>query len=143
MTADNSLRVEVGHKIRSIRMSKGITGQRLAQMAKISAPYLSEIERGLSEASGEKLLRIANSLGVSVQTLLEGSPPEVRAANGVTIPITLAQAAEQLKLSYRDTVRLLGGRQSLVARRGSGGEVAWQVEDWLKFYRKVKDYLED
>jgi hypothetical protein len=112
-------------------------------MAKISAPYLSEIERGLSEASGEKLLRIATSLGVSVQTLLEGSPPEGRAVNGVTIPITLAQAAEQLKLSYKDTVRLLGGRQSLVARRASGGEEDWQVEDWLKFHRKVKDYLED
>lgn len=142
MTADTSLRIEVGRRIRSIRMSKGITGQRLAQMARISAPYLSEIERGLSEVSGEKLLRIATSLGVSVQTLLEGSPPEGQAASGVTIPSALAQAAEQLKLSYRDTVRLLQGRRSLVARRASGGQEDWQVEDWLKFYRKVKDYLE-
>lgn len=144
MPADNSLRVDVGRRIRSIRMSKCITGQRLAKMARISAPYLSEIERGLSEASGEKLFRIASSLGVSVQTLLEGTALERRPTDGVTIPAGLDQAAAQLGLSYRHTVRLLQGRQSLVARRSSGGEEEeWQVGDWLEFYQKVKDYLGD
>jgi len=144
LPADNSLRVEVGRRIRSIRVSKGITGKSLAKMAEISAPYLSEIERGLSEVSGEKLLRIASSLGVSVQTLLDGTAPDSRPTDGVTIPTALDQAAAQMALSYRDTVRLLQGRQSLVARRSSGGEEEeWQVGDWLEFYQKVKDYLGD
>ena len=140
MSFDKSLRSEVGRRIRTARMSKGITGQKLASMARISPAYLSEVERGLSEVSGEKLLRIATCLGVSLQDLLEESQNE---EPGVTIPLALDQAAENLNLSYKDTVRLLQGRQSLVARRSQGSEEEWKAEDWIEFYKKVKKYLED
>jgi transcriptional regulator with XRE-family HTH domain len=123
-----------------MRASKGVTGQRLADSAKISPAYLSEVERGLSEVSGEKLLRIATSLGVSVQSLLEGTPPG--STNDVVVPSALAEAAEQLKLTYKNTVRLLQGKHSLMARRSATGEQEWQVGDWIAFYNKVKDYLE-
>jgi len=143
LSFDKSLRVEVGRRIRTARMSKGITGQKLALMARISPAYLSEVERGLSEVSGEKLLRIATSLRVSVQALLEGSRGEGEPGEGVTIPPALDQAAERLNLSYKDTVHLLQGRHSLVARRSQGGEEEWKVGDWIEFYKKVKKYLED
>ena len=143
MSFDKSLRSEVGRRIRTARMSKGITGQKLASMARISPAYLSEVERGLSEVSGEKLLRIATCLGVSLQALLEESQKEGDPSAGVTIPLALDQAAEKLNLSYKDTVRLLQGRQSLVARRSQGSEEEWKVEDWIEFYKKVKKYLED
>ena len=141
MSSDSSLRLEVGRRIRTMRVSKGFTGQRLADLAKISPAYLSEVERGLSEVSGEKLLRIATSLGVSVQSLLEGTPSG--STNDIVIPSALAEAAEQLKLSYKDTVSLLQGKHSLLARRSGTGEHEWRMEDWISFYNKVKDYLEE
>lgn len=142
VSSDHSLRIDVGLRIRNMRMSKGYTGQRLADMARISPAYLSEIERGLSEISGEKLLRIATSLGVSVQSLLEGTPSQ-NSTSDVVIPSSLAGAAEQLKLSYKDTVRLLQGKHSLQARRSGTGEQEWQIKDWIAFYNKVKNYLEE
>jgi transcriptional regulator with XRE-family HTH domain len=122
-------------------MSKGITGSELAKMAEISPAYLSEVERGLSEVSGEKLLRIAGSLGVSMQGLLEGTASQ-QSQSEVAFPVALAEAADQLGWSYRTMASLHAAKQSLVARRSSIEREDWSVEDWIEFHDKVKDYLE-
>lgn len=137
------LKVEVGQRIRASRTAKGWTGQKLAETAQISPAYLSEVERGLSEISSEKLMRIASALDVSVQSLLEGALAAAQPGAGVMIPTALAEAAEQLHLSYRDTVRLLEGRSSLMARRSSGAEKEWGAREWVEFHGKVKDYLSE
>ena len=142
MPSDNSLRTELGRRIRAIRTSRGITGQKLAEMAKISPAHLSEVERGNSEMSGEKLLRIATSLDVSVQALLEGTP-EPPVAGGEVIPSALAEAAEQLKLTFKDTISLLQGKRSLTAQRSSDTTNEWKAQDWIDFYNKVRKYLDD
>jgi transcriptional regulator with XRE-family HTH domain len=123
-------------------MARGITGQKLALMAEISPAYLSEVERGQSEISSEKLLRIAQSLGVNVQSLLEETQ-EPQESSQVVIPAALQEAAEELELSFKNTVRLLQGRQSLAARRSSGKDLEWKKSDWISFYTSVKEYLVD
>ena len=139
MSSGNSLRVELGKRIRTFRMSKGMTGQELAKLAEISPAYLSEVERGLSEASGEKLLRIAGSLGVSLQSLLEGK--RAQAKDEVVFPVALAEAADQFGWPFRTMASLYEARQSLVARRASGELKEWSMKDWVEFHDKVKDYL--
>lgn len=143
MASDDSVRVEMGKRIRAIRMSKGISGQKLAKMSEISPAFLSQIERGLSQVSSEKLLRIAGSLGVGVQGLFEGKPSNTSVTSEVSFPKALAEAADQLGWSFRTMAGLYAGKQSLVAaRRSSEKKDEWSVEAWINFYDRVKDYLE-
>jgi transcriptional regulator with XRE-family HTH domain len=143
VSGGNALRVELGRRIRALRGSRGITGQKLAKMAAISPAHLSEIERGLSEVSSEKLLRIADSLGVGVQELMEGTVEDSESKKEVSFPKALADAAEQLGWSYRVMAKLYNARVSLAARRSSGKQVDWSVQDWQSFYTTVKEYIEE
>jgi transcriptional regulator with XRE-family HTH domain len=114
--------------------------QKIAEATGISPGYLSEVERGHSAVSGEKLARLASALGVSVDYLLSGGS-EPSAAPSIAIPHGLAEAAEELDLSYTQTVRLLAGKTSLVARRSSGREEEWSKKEWIDFYETVKPWL--
>lgn len=124
-----------------MRQAQELTVQELASRSKVSAGYVSELERGLSTVSVDKLMQIADGLGVGVDTLLEESPEEAFGTDMVRIPAALSDAAEQLNLSHRTTLSLLNGQQSLMARRSTGERGEWAVDDWLKFYEQVKAYL--
>lgn len=60
----------IGQRIRTIRSGKHITQAALADMAKVSPPYLSYIENGLKCMSLETLINIANALEVTADVLL-------------------------------------------------------------------------
>ncbi len=60
---------EVGKFIREQRHSGGLSLRKLAAMAGVSNPYLSQIERGLRRPSAEILNGIAKALRISAETL--------------------------------------------------------------------------
>ncbi|MFE0686328.1 helix-turn-helix domain-containing protein [Streptomyces sp. NPDC058961] len=60
----------VGGVLRRERQSQGRTLKEVADDARISMPYLSEIERGLKEASSEVLAAAANALGLGLGDLI-------------------------------------------------------------------------
>jgi transcriptional regulator with XRE-family HTH domain len=133
-------RGEIGRRIKALRRAKDFSIQKLADAVVMSPGYLSEVERGQSAVSGEKLARLAVELGVSADYLLTGRG-EQPGGSGVQIPQGLSEAAEVLDLTYAQTVRLLAGKDSLVAKRSTRVEDEWTKEQWLDFYRKVKPYL--
>ena len=55
--------------IKAIRIEKGMQQKELAASAKISAPYLHDLENGARGAKPETLKRIADALGVTVEEL--------------------------------------------------------------------------
>jgi transcriptional regulator with XRE-family HTH domain len=59
----------LGAFIRQTRKGKGISGRELSRRINISAPGLSEIERGIRNPSDAVLERIARSLGVEFEQL--------------------------------------------------------------------------
>jgi len=74
----------LGSFIRSQRRLANLTLREMAELAKVSNPYLSQIERGLHEPSVRVLRSIASALNISADTLLaqagllDGSgPPSV------------------------------------------------------------------
>ncbi len=135
-------RKEIGRRIRSTRRSKDMTAQSVAKKANVSTGYLSEVERGLSPVSVDKLRSIASVLGVDLSFVLEDAEATRKeTAAEVRIPTALAAAAEQLDLSYVVTISLLDGRKSLVAKRSSGLDAEWTVEQWIEFYEKVKEFI--
>ena len=62
---------ELGSFIREQRSSARLSLRRLSELAGISNPYLSQIERGLRKPSAEILQQIARGLAISAETLYE------------------------------------------------------------------------
>jgi transcriptional regulator with XRE-family HTH domain len=60
---------ELGEFIREQRRNSRLTLRKLAEMAGVSDPYLSQIERGLRKPSAEILQAIAKGLRISAETL--------------------------------------------------------------------------
>jgi transcriptional regulator with XRE-family HTH domain len=127
-----------GDRIRAIREARGKTQDQLADDAKISKGFLSEVENNKRNISSENLLRIANVLGASLDYLLRGETKEQTHRQPVVIPSEMSQAAEELGLSYAQTLETLEAHNSVVARRSSKDTKRLSVEEWKEFYRAIK-----
>jgi len=102
---------ELGSFIREQRGSARLSLRRLSELAGISNPYLSQIERGLRRPSAEILQQIAKALRISAETLyvqagiLEapvGSPDLTRAILAdQSISEEQKQALVRIYLSFR------------------------------------------
>lgn len=64
------LREALGEALRSYRTEQGITLRELAESARVSPGYLSELERGRKEVSSELLAAVCHALEVSVAEVL-------------------------------------------------------------------------
>jgi transcriptional regulator with XRE-family HTH domain len=74
---------ELGKFIREQRKAGQISLRRLSELADISNPYLSQIERGLRHPSAEILQQIAKALQISAETLyIRAGILEARAPDG-------------------------------------------------------------
>lgn len=131
----------VGDRIREVREHRRITQDRLAEMSGISKGFLSDVENNKRNISSEYLLRIANSLGTSVDYLLKGESPtaETLQREPVVIPPALSEAALQLNLTYPQTVELLRAHHSVVARRSNKDVKQFDVSDWIAFHKAIKE----
>ena len=64
-------RKALGEFIRAQRRFAQLSLRELADLAQVSNPYLSQVERGLHEPSVRVLLAIADALNIPEETLLE------------------------------------------------------------------------
>jgi transcriptional regulator with XRE-family HTH domain len=82
------LRHAVGAALRRIRLDRGLTLREVAAAARVSMPYLSEIERGRKEPSSEVLAGVCAALGLTIVDLLARSAAEIRAAEALVVDLT-------------------------------------------------------
>ena len=95
-------------------------------------------------SAGERLLRVANVLGASLDYLLRGDrTPGMEKPSSIEIPRELGEVAEELHLTYGQTIALLEIDRSLVARRRRQGRPHMTKQDWTKLYEGVQPFLED
>lgn len=111
----------------------------LAADAKISKSFLSEVENNKRNISSQALLRIANVLGASVDYLLTGESKGAAPKEPIVIPPELSKAAQDLRLTYRDTIELLEAHRSVIARRSTQSIKSFSVDDWKKLYKAIKN----
>ena len=107
---------ELGEFIRTQRSGAQMSLRKLAKLAGVSNPYLSQVERGLRHPSAEILQGIAKALRVSSQTLyvkagiLEDEPhPDVHTA--VMADAALTEQQKQVLLQVYDSFREETGRK--------------------------------
>ena len=63
----------IGRRIKEVRTSKRMSQAELAEQIDMSVPYISHIETATKQASLTTLVLIANTLGVTADTLLIGN----------------------------------------------------------------------
>ena len=64
---------DLGRRVRAAREKKGITQERLAELADVGTAHISHIETARTKVSLPTLVKIANVLDVSMDELLCGS----------------------------------------------------------------------
>jgi transcriptional regulator with XRE-family HTH domain len=62
----------LGDNIRRIRKEKGVSQERLAELASLHRTYLGGVERGERNVGVLNLVRISRALGVLPERLLQG-----------------------------------------------------------------------
>jgi DNA-binding XRE family transcriptional regulator len=109
---------QIGQRIRQRRRELGLTQEALAEAADLSKSFVSEMEGGLTSASGLLYLRVAEALDVEIQWLLTGLIPEdTRAPRPVTVPPLLSKIAEEKGWSHKRTLDVAAALGAVVARR--------------------------
>ena len=129
----------VGDRIREIREAKGINQDRLAAKAEISKGFLSDIENNKRNPSSDNLLRIANVLCASLDYLMKGESQPEEQSRTVQIPPELSIAAQQLNLTYSQTIALLDAHRSVIARRSTRNVKSFDVSDWIALHEAIKE----
>lgn len=132
----------VGGRIRLVRTKRGWTLEQVAEKAGISKSFLSEVERG-SDIGGERLLRVANALGASLDYLMRGVTTEEEfKPTSVEIPAEVNTLAQEAGLTYRQTLALLEIDRSVMAHRRDERRVRDKAY-WERLYDAVKPFLEE
>ncbi|MFC8719861.1 helix-turn-helix domain-containing protein [Kitasatospora sp. NPDC057198] len=102
------LRDVVGDVLRRERLAQQRTLKDVAEAARISVPYLSELERGRKEASSEVLAAAARALGLGLGDVLSLVQRELVAVHSATAAATATATA-------------LRGRTAAAGRAASAG----------------------
>ncbi|MGP5231767.1 helix-turn-helix domain-containing protein [Psychrobacter celer] len=69
MTTDERM-IAFGKRVREMRKSKGISQERLAEMAGIDRSYMGNIERGEKNITLKKAYEICDALEIEIQDLV-------------------------------------------------------------------------
>ena len=125
---------ELGKFIREQRDLSRLSLRRLSDLAGISNPYLSQIERGLRKPSAEILQQIAKALAISAETLYERAGLlDARQDHGDTIAAILGDPllsddARQTLIKVYLSLRMEPPRESL-PDAGTAGSVEGGTAD--------------
>lgn len=68
--------MEIGEKIKQLRVMKGLTQEELADRAELSKGFISQVERDLTSPSIATLMDILQCLGVTVSEFFTEEPDE-------------------------------------------------------------------
>lgn len=128
----------IGERIREIRDVRGMSLEKLASAAEVSKGFLSDLENNKRNASSENLLKLANALGASLDYLMRGDTQVVDEIKPVQIPPELSIAAQQMNLSYSQTIALLDAHRSVVARRSNKTNKTFTAKDWTALHQAIR-----
>jgi transcriptional regulator with XRE-family HTH domain len=106
-------RALVGAALRRERLAQERTLKEVAEAARISMPYLSELERGRKEASSEVLAAAARALGLGLGDLLSLAQHQLARRRPAQSQLARQQLAEAQPAR---TARVSRGRTSPTAR---------------------------
>ena len=93
----------LGERIKAQRREKGATQEHFAEYLNVSVGYISQIERGITKVSLERLIDISEYLECDVSFLLEGTSIK----DDKYLACEYSELFHQLSVSEKRTVILL------------------------------------
>jgi transcriptional regulator with XRE-family HTH domain len=114
----------LGSFIRAQRQLANLSLRQMADLAKVSNPYLSQLERGLHEPSVRVVQAIASALNLSAETLLEQAGVIDHDATHDTAVDTEAAIRSDTRLSDEQKQALLTVYRSYVQTNGPSAEAS-------------------
>ena len=75
------LSLEIGQRIRSYRLQKGLNQEELAEKCGLHPTYIGQVERGEKNATLESISKIADGLSLPLSTLFENIGGSADTAN--------------------------------------------------------------
>jgi XRE family transcriptional regulator, stress-response regulator len=100
------LRILLGEVLRRIRLEQRRTLADVSEAAKVSMPYLSELERGRKEASSEVLAAVCAALSIDLADLLAQVGRELAAADAPLAPVIRLHSIEGGRASRGEVRRI-------------------------------------
>lgn len=95
MTTTDAVAESFGARIKEARTTRGWSQTRLAEVLELNPSSVSRLEAGRQRLSLDQAARIASSLGVSLDALLEPATPEAEFRAAVTAADAAAGGAEE------------------------------------------------
>jgi transcriptional regulator with XRE-family HTH domain len=112
----------LGRRIADCRERHGWTQKTLAEKAKLSITFVSEVENDRRVPGTEALLSLADALETSLDYLVKGAVDPAPARTSVEIPSELHELADEQGWSFSETTELLKYREMVFARRSRSAE---------------------
>lgn len=109
------LRRVIGTALRRARRDRGKTLRDVAEAARVSVQYLSEVERGRKEASSEVLAAICGAHGWTILDLLDEVRAELRGELRPEVVVELGSLPARTSTASRSVVSRAEGGVRLAA----------------------------
>lgn len=91
--------MDIGQRIKDLRMSEGLSQNALAEKAGISQSHLRRVEQGLSDMTINHLVILCDALGLTIQDFFGNNPrgDELSVALSTLTPKQKAKLCEFIK----------------------------------------------
>lgn len=136
LTTPDPTQVTLGAEIRRRRQEQRLTLTELAELADISHPFLSQLERGLARPSMMTLERIAKGLNTTQVNLMIAGTPQGR----IQEPIDLPRGAHVVRAGAATAFPQLGTAKSGFSRLLVPGAAAFYPQEQIQQLSEFADY---
>jgi transcriptional regulator with XRE-family HTH domain len=79
MALDSEILAEIGHVLKTARLTSALTQEQVADLAGISRPRYRDIETGVAAGRATTLINIARALGLEMMLIPQAMVPAVQA----------------------------------------------------------------
>ena len=93
--------IALGRRIRHYRKHRGLTQERLAELAEISPSFMGHIERGSRKASLETIVRLCHVLQVTPNDLL-GAPAVDQVQGSYYVTVSPERLLQEIALLLQE-----------------------------------------
>ena len=129
--------MKLGERLRLIRKEKKLTLKDLGELADLSVPYLSGMERGVVNPSVETLQKVAKAYNMTVQDLFSGVE-ELGESTHAAYPVEFESFLRDFESSYE--IISNDWRELLLKINFRGRRPSSQTE-WLELYLSLRRIL--
>ncbi len=128
--------MKLGERLRLIRKENKLTLKNLSQLANLSVPYLSDMERGVVNPSIDTLQKVAKAYNMTVKELISGVE-ELGESSNTNYP---AEFQSFLK-EYESPYKINDDWKELLLKINFRGRQPTSKTEWLELYLYLKRIL--